>query len=67
MEIVSRFVWWLSWLICLSLLEVAGSIPDSATSRGVSVVDVQLKDPEWSMQPPGLLSRIFEKSGVRVK
>ena len=44
--------WWLSWLICLSLLEVAGSIPDSATSRGVSVVDVQLKILSGLCSPP---------------
>ena len=36
----------------LALLEVPGSIPDSATSRGVSVVDVQLKILSGLCSPP---------------
>jgi hypothetical protein len=46
---------------------VAGSIPSCAASRGVSVIDAMLRIPLDLCNPLGLLSRMLEKSGVRVK
>jgi hypothetical protein len=48
---------------------VAGSIPSSAASRGVSVVDALLRIPLGLRSPSGLgrLSRMLEKLDVRVK
>ena len=47
--------------------EVASSIPGFASSPWGERRWRSAKDPEWSMQPHGSLSRMLEKSGVRVK